>query len=95
MKNAQNEVSYEDAGYNRFFRRTLSSNATETNLKNLGANRQYQPQDLNFDGRQTSGSLGDIFRVGQQIEINGPRVGVIVKDIEGVDVGIFGDIEVK
>lgn len=73
MADAQNKkMSYEDAGYNGFFRRTLASNATETSLKNIGVNRTHRPQGINFDNSQTTGTIGDVVRVGQTIELNGP-----------------------
>lgn len=84
---------YEEAGYNRFFRRTLSSNASERSLKNVGAARAYQPQDINFDGRQTSGSLGDVIRVGKSIELDGAQTRISLKDGEGNEVVRLGDVE--
>lgn len=90
MKEATKSYNYTDAGYNGFFRRTLASTPTETNLKNVGANRTYRPNELNFDGLQTSGSLGDVLRVGPQIEIDGREVKVAIKDGENNEIGRFG-----
>lgn len=92
MKDGQNN-SYEDSGYNRFFRRTLSSNISEKSLKNVGAARVYQPQDLNFDSRQTSGSLGDVIRVGTAIELNGQSERISIRDREGNEVTRIGNME--
>lgn len=92
MTGAQDN-SYENAGYNRFFRRTLNSNASERSLKNVGSARMYQPQDLNFDSRQTSGSLGDVIRVGSAIELNGQSERISIKDREGNEVTRIGDME--
>lgn len=85
--------SYENSGYNRFFRRTLSSNASEKSLKNVGAARMYSPQDINFDTRQTSGSLGDVIRVGTSIELNGQSERISIKDREGNEVTRIGNME--
>lgn len=92
MKDGQDN-SYENSGYNRFFRRTLSSNVSEKSLKNVGAARAYKPQDLNFDGRQTSGSLGDVIRVGTAIELNGQSERISIKDREGNEVTRIGNME--
>mgnify|MGYP001002121073 CR=1 FL=1 len=87
------DKTYEDAGYNRFFRRTLSSNISEKSLKNVGAARAYKPQDLNFDDRQASGSLGDVIRVGSSIELNGQAERISIKDTEGNEVTRLGNME--
>lgn len=84
---------YEASGYNRFFRRTLSSNSSERSLKNVGSARAYSPQDINFDGLQTSGSLGDVIKVGTAIELNGPAQRISIKDREGNEVTRIGDME--
>lgn len=89
----RSKYTYENAGYNGFFRRTIASNPTETNLKNVGVNRAYNPAEVNFDERQASGSLGNIIQVGPQIEINGPSVRISLKDTEGQEVGRFGNME--
>jgi len=84
---------YEASGYNRFFRRTLNSNASERSLKNVGSARMYQPQDLNFDSRQTSGSLGDRIQIGKSIELNGPGERISISDSEGNEVVRLGNGE--
>ena len=94
MADAQNKkMSYEDAGYNGFFRRTLASNPTETSLKNVGANRTHRPQGINFDGSQASGSLGDVIQVGNSIELNGPGERISIKDSERNEVVRLGNME--
>lgn len=84
---------YQTAGYNNFFRRNLNSNSSESLLKNIGSSRVYQPQDINFDGRQTTGSLGDVIRVGKAIELNGPAERISIRDREGNEVTRIGDME--
>lgn len=54
--------TYREVGFNRFFRRSLTSNPDATNLKSLGGGGSRQ---LNFDNQQVSGSLGDILRIGR------------------------------
>ena len=93
MRDVRDRLSYEDAGYNRFFRRTVASNPTEDNLKNVGVNRSYQPQQINFDGIQASGSLGDVFRVGPAIELNGPQEKISIRDPERNEVIRIGNRE--
>lgn len=90
---ADAQGSYEDAGYNRFFRRNLNSNVSERSLKNVGSSRVYQPQSLNFDGMQTSGSMGDVIRVGSSIELNGPAERISIRDREGNEVTRLGNME--
>lgn len=84
-------LNYEDAGYNRFFRRTLNSNVSERSLKNVGAARMYNSQDINFDGSQTSGSVGDMFRV-KNVTIDG-NIGLKIHDPEGNEVVRVGNME--
>lgn len=93
MSADQKKLSYEDAGYNRFFRRTIASNPTETTLSNVGKNRSFQNQELKFDQRQTSGSLGDIVRVGESIELNGPAERISLRDKERQEVIRLGNGE--
>jgi len=87
----KDKLTYEDAGYNRFFRRTLNSNPGELRLKDVGASRQYAPRDINFDALQTSGALGDKIKVGN-VTIDG-NIGVRMHDAEGNEVVRIGDAE--
>lgn len=57
-----NKHTYREAGFNRFFKRSISSNPDAVNLKSVGGSGSRQ---LNFDDMQVSGSLGDTLRVGR------------------------------
>jgi hypothetical protein len=86
----QKRRSYEDAGYNKFFRRTLNSNSVETNLSSVGAYRQYKPSSLDFDSTQTSGAIGDVLRVGKGVQIDGPRQKISIYDEQGQETTRLG-----
>lgn len=54
--------TYREVGFNRFFRRSITSNPNAINLRSLGGGNTRQ---LNFDNAQVSGSLGDVLRIGR------------------------------
>lgn len=81
--------SYSDAGFNGFFRRTLSSNPN-TNV--LGDTRRPSNNQLNFDDLQTSGALGDKLKVGN-IVIDGKTGRISVLDEVGTEVIRIGNID--
>lgn len=69
MNNADNKrYTYQDAGFNRFFKRSIGSSPDTVNLQSVsGPNRQ-----LNFDDVQVSGSIGDVLRLGK-INLDGKK----------------------
>lgn len=80
--------SYSDAGYNGFFRRTLVSNANADTLRVV----RGSSQQMNFDDLQTSGALGDRFKVGR-IVINGKEGRVEIQDEQGNEVVRLGQLD--
>lgn len=72
--------SYSDAGFNGFFRRTLTSNPSSQVLASRGNSRE-----MNFDDMQTSGRLGDKIIVGN-IVIDGKKGAISVNDDGGTEV---------
>lgn len=56
------DYTYREAGFNRFFHRSLSSNAQATSLRS--ASVAPSNNQLNFDNMQVSGSLGDTLKIG-------------------------------
>lgn len=66
MSGDQDKYTYEDAGYNGFFRRSIGSRSTDNNLSGMGT----RMGSINFDSMQVSGSMGDIFTIGK-IQLNG------------------------
>ena len=61
--NPKDAYSYRDAGFNRFFRRTINSNPGAVNLSSASVGGGQN--QLNFDNVQVSGSLGDTLTVGK------------------------------
>jgi hypothetical protein len=79
MYNNPTSLSYRDAGFNKFFCRSInSSNSTSTlqQISNTAGNKS-----LNFDQYSTSGSLGDKIQIGK-ILLDGTHARI---DIQGVD----------
>lgn len=62
MNDDNDKHTYRDVGFNRFFRRSLTSDPNVVNLKSMAGTSTRQ---LNFDNQQVSGSLGDILRIGR------------------------------
>lgn len=89
MASRRSNYTYEDAGFNGFFRRTLASNPTASTLRTLGPSGN---REIRFDQSQVSGSMGDKFTIGS-IVINGVDGRIEVKDPTGKDVGWIGNIE--
>ena len=63
MNDAAKDYTYRDAGFNRFFRRSINSNSGAVNLKSAGTGGGTN--QLNFDNVQVSGSLGDTLKIGR------------------------------
>ena len=91
MRDDRNKpYTYKDAGFNRFFRRSIGSNSDTVNLRSIpsGGGRQ-----LNFDDMQVSGSLGDTLRIGR-IPLDGKlgRISILdERDNEVLRLGDLGD----
>lgn len=62
-----NTHDYQDAGFNRFYRRSLGSSADSASLNSLPPSNN---RGINFDNSQISGAMGDNVRVGT-IVLNG------------------------
>lgn len=86
--------TYTQAGFNGFFRRTLSSSSTMDRLSSRISGGGVS-RTLNFDQMQVSGSMGDKFRIGSgdtRIEFDGP--GLRISFIQGGnEVGRLGDLD--
>lgn len=86
-----NPYTYLDAGFNRFFQRSIDSNPSTGNLtqqSNLAGSKS-----INFDMYSTSGSLGDKIQVGGVV-IDGTNRRIVIKDESGQEVGWIGNISV-
>lgn len=88
MANIQ-EYTYRDAGFNRFFHRSLNSNAQATSLRSSGSGSSSN--QLNFDNMQVSGSLGDTLKVGL-ITLDGKIGRQSVRDKMNNEVLRLGDL---
>jgi len=86
--NKDSSYTYRDAGFNRFFRRSISSNPDAVNLKSVmrGASQQ-----LNFDNTQISGSLGEVLKVGR-ITIDGKQGRQSIFDERSNEILRLGDL---
>ena len=80
--------SYSDAGFNGFFRRTLSSNpGTQVLASNSRPTRQ-----MNFDDLQISGALGDKLKIGS-IVLDGKTGRISIQDEVGTEVVRIGNVD--
>ena len=87
MYNNPTSLNYRDAGFNKFFCRSInSSNSTSTlqQISNTAGNKS-----LNFDQYYTSGSLGDKIQVGG-ITIDGSNQRISVSDDRGTEISSLG-----
>ena len=64
MPKNNRSLTYEDAGFNGFLRRTIASNPSVLTLAQMARSSTRQ-SNLNFDNMQVSGSLGDTLEVGR------------------------------
>lgn len=95
MQNSQtsNQFSYLEAGFNKFFDRSLNSNVNVNNLRQMSSTAGSRT--INFDTYSTSGSLGDKIQVGGII-IDGTNRRVVIRDENNIaDVGWIGNLEDK
>ena len=81
--------TYLDAGFNRFFSRSLGANPANGNL--MAMSNGAGSNMLNFDQMRTSGSLGDKIQVGGVI-IDGTNRRIVIIDESGQEVGWVGNI---
>lgn len=88
-KQTSNPYTYLDAGFNRFFARSIDSNPANGNL--LSMSNGAGSNMLNFDQMRTSGSLGDKIQVGGVI-IDGTNRRIAIIDESGQEVGWIGKI---
>ena len=80
------DYTYEDAGFDGFLTRPLVGTSTE----NQGS--VYQNRQVNFDQSQTSGALGDTFRVGR-INLDGANGRISVFDENGNESVRIGELD--
>ena len=80
---------YESAGFNRFFRRTLSSDVFTTSLRTVP--RRNNSGQLNFDNQQISGALGDALSLGR-IRLDGKTGRISVFDERTNEVMRLGEL---
>lgn len=95
MQNSQtsNPYSYLEAGFNKFFDRSLNSNVNVNSLQQLSTTSGSN--NINFDNFSTSGSLGDKIQVGG-IVIDGTNRRIVIKDeTNTTDTGWIGNLETK
>ena len=90
MASTAKPYSYQEAGFNRFFRRTLGSNAQAVSLRSSSS--ATSSNQLNFDELQVSGSLGDTLKIGL-ITLNGKLGRQSVYDELGNEVLRLGKLE--
>ena len=90
MASTTKPYSYQEAGFNRFFRRTLGSNSQAVSLRSSSS--ATSSNQLNFDELQVSGSLGDILKIGL-ITLNGKLGRQSVHDELGNEVLRLGKLE--
>ena len=82
-----NEYSYEDAGFDGF----LSRSVDNTSQNSLDAQGPIS-RSIRYDSTQTSGSMGDTFRVGK-ILIDGVKGRFSVVDENGKEVIRLGNLD--
>lgn len=78
---------YSTAGYDQFLTRSIDSNLAQTLDQSAAMDTSRQN---NFEQNQTSGVLGDIFRIGN-IELNGTDGVIRLRDKDGREVLSIGD----
>lgn len=82
--------SYTGVGFNRFFRRSISSNQNTTTLSN-SVPISNGSTEINFDKQQVSGALGDIFRIGK-INLDGKLARISLFDERNNEIMRLGDL---
>lgn len=88
-----NPYSYLEAGFNKFFDRSLNSNVNVNSLRQMSSTAGSK--SINFDTYSTSGSLGDKIQVGG-IVIDGTNRRIVIKDETNTsDTGWIGNLEQK
>jgi hypothetical protein len=83
--------TYESAGFNGFFRRSIGSPGGLTTLRALSSGSSSSRQ-LNFDDQQISGAMGDALRIGT-IYLDGKTGRIKIHDEQGNEVVRLGDID--
>lgn len=81
--------TYQDAGFDAFMQRSLSSDPTPQSLSEIA---MLHPQtNINYDQQQVSGNMGDVFKVGS-ITIDGKQVRIDGVDTNGNVVWRLGNL---
>lgn len=90
MASLAKPFTYQDAGFNRFFRRTLTSNPQAASLRSSGG--AVSSNQLNFDELQVSGSVGDTLKVGL-ISLQGKIGRISLNDELGTETLRLGNLD--
>lgn len=92
MQDEFNPHTYRDAGYNRFFSRSINSLMDVSSLSRISNQGGGNNRTLNFDQLQVSGGLGDTLRIGR-IFINGAKGQIQLHSESGEEVLRLGEID--
>lgn len=69
-----NRYTYTDAGYSRFYRRSIDSPASSVaSLRDLARTAQTQSRAINFDSVPLSGNMSGVMKIGDTIKLDGDK----------------------
>jgi hypothetical protein len=91
LSRPSNRYTYENAGFNGFMTRSLKSNPNAQTLADGPSSSASNT--VNFDMMNTSGMITDGLRVGAQLELQGSKGRLAVKDLRGTEVGWVGSLD--
>lgn len=92
-KPTSNPYTYLEAGFNKFFDRSLNSNVNVNSLRQMSTTAGSRM--INFDTYTTSGSLGDKIQVNRVI-IDGANGRIVIRDeTNTTDTGWIGNLDTK
>lgn len=83
------KYTWQDAGFDAFMQRSLSSDPTPQSLSQIAM--LHPQQNINYDQQQVSGNMGDIFKMGG-ILIDGKLVRIDGIDTNGNVVWRLGNL---
>lgn len=84
--------SYQEAGFNAFFMRSIASNPAAVALNTQQPPTTGQPNTINYDNTQAAGAMGDTFMVGQHVRIDGSSGRISTLDDGGNETSRLGDL---
>ncbi len=93
-RHGKQDYNYGDAGFSRFFRRSIDNPAVPVaNLSEYARTATQQAREINFTQSAVSGAMAGVTQIGTKISLDGIEGRISLFDDAGNEVGRIGKLD--